>query len=304
VPTGSTVTTSGPCASAILFYPNGTNVALTEDSAVTLGPTDDRLRLERGVIAADVRPPLVGGRALTLATAETVLSGTAGAIVTLYQAASITEVGVQLGKVSVTAPRGAALGEVDKGEILTVHSENDFQKQKIPGTPSAFDLDLRRPLPVGWAVGSRNPNHAPPVLETTYWHDPYYGKEMYQIRSNHSWARGFFRLLPDSLVTVRYKVDDPGPGQVCFCVRTPDASSPDTGMLEWNGEYGDHPLDQDGWRTLRVHAGEMLGRENKHKPNFSDPWIGFLFIFNTYQRKLNLKIAEFRVTPPAGAAPD
>jgi hypothetical protein len=126
---------------------------------------------------------------------------------------------------------------------------------------------------------------------------------MFEIRSDKQWTRGFFRLHPDSRVRVTYRVERPGRGQVCFCVRTPDVRSPDTGMLEWNGTYVPG-TPADPWRTIDVPARVML--DNKHTPKFGAPWIGFLFIFNTYEPNLGLQIAEFRVTPPgpAGGNPE
>ncbi len=301
VPPGSTVATSGPGASAVLFYPNGTNVALTEDSTVTLGSDREHLRLERGVVAADVRPPLVGGLPLTLATAETVLTGNAGVIMTLYQAATVTEVGVQRGSVNVSAPGGQSLGEVRDGELLTVRAGGDCQKQPIRDTAESYSLDLTRALAPGWEVGQLVPGGGErSLLVPEFWPDPFYkGRKMYQIRSNKQWARGFFQLKGDSVVTVRYRLTkaEKGTGQVCFCVRRPDVRSPDTGMLEWNGEYGspEHPVDADGWRTLTVAAGNMLA--NDYAPKFGELWIGFLFIFNTYTADLGLQVAEFRVSP-------
>ena len=305
VPPGSSVATSGPGASAVLFYPNGTNVALTEDSAVTLGPGADGLRLDRGVVAADVRPPLVGDSGLTLATAETVLTGGAGAVLSLYQAARTTEVGVQRGSVSVSAPTGRSLGEVRGGELLTVHADGDCTRQAIRETPDAYALNLTRPLAAGWAVGKLGTDDGRPVLLPEFWFDPYHQRSMFQIRSNKQWVRGFFRLHPDSVVQVRYRVARSGPGQVCFCVRTPDVRSPETGMLEWNGTYVAQPFtDEGGWQTLKVRAGAML--DNRHRPNFGPSWLGFLFIFNTYEIDLGLQVAEFRVTPPgpAGGNPE
>jgi hypothetical protein len=296
VPPGSTVATSGPGASVVLFFPNGTNVALTEDSAVTLGPSAEQLRVEKGVVAADVRPPRVGGHPLTLTTDETVLTGQGGAIMTLYQAAAVTEVGVQRGSVNVAAPGGRVLGEVRDGELLTVHAGGDWQKQAIPSTPDSYALDLTRPLASGWTVGRIEREGKQPVLVPEVYADPYYnGRKMYQVRSNKVWARGFFRIEPDSVVRVKYRVKKAGPGQVCFCVRTTDVRSPETGMLEWNGDYGSHAPGRDGWRELAVRADKMLN--NKHDPRFRAPWIGFLFIFNTYDADLGLQIGEFRVSP-------
>jgi hypothetical protein len=298
LPPGSTVTATGPGTSAVLFYPNGTNVALTEDSELTLGGDGNRLELGRGVVTADIRSPLVGGTGLTLATAQAVLPDLSEVLMTLYHAPTSTEVGVQRGLVNVSAPTGRPLGEVRGGELFTVRSDGDFRKQPIPDTPEAFAWDLTRPLPDGWPVGVRDaPPGSPAVVRPELWFDPYHQKEMYQIRSDKQWTRGSFRLFPDSLVRVRYWVDAPGPGQVCFCVRTPDVRSPETGMLEWNGTYGADGVK--AWRTLEVRAGEML--KNKHTPKFPHPWIGFLVIFNTYEANLGLKVAEFEVVPPPGA---
>jgi hypothetical protein len=301
VPPGSTIA-AGRGASAVLFYPNGTNVALTEDSAVTLDRTGegDRLRLDRGVVAADVRAPLVGGAPLTLTTSETVLTGD-GMIVTLYQAARATEVGVQRGSVNVSAPTGRPLGEVRDGELLTVQADGNLERQKVRETPDGYELDLKRTLPQGWAVGHRGAADKRPVLVPEFWFDPYHQRKMYQIRSDKQWHRGFFRLRPESVVRVRYRVERSGKGQVCFCVRTPDARSPDTGMLEWNGTYL-AGAGADEWQTIEVAAGAM--QNNRHAPKFCHPWVGFLFIFNTYETDLGLQVAEFGVSPgPTGPNP-
>lgn len=307
VPPGSTVTTARRSASAVLFYPDGSNVALTEDSIVTLGASDDRLRLDRGVLAADVRPPMVGRSPLTLETAETVLSSSAGFITTLYQAARITEVGVQRGAINVSAPTGRSLGEVRGGELLTVGSDGGLQRQAIRDTSDRFTPELTRALVAGWDVGSFTEIEKRPVVVPTYWFDPYHQRHMYQIRSDKQWVRGFFRLQPGSEIVVRYRVRETGPGQLCFCVRTPDIRSPETGMLEWNGLYEKSPPGSDSLQTIRVSARAMRDdKGNKHAPKFDVPWIGFLFIFNTYERDLGLQIADFRVTPPgpAGGNPE
>jgi hypothetical protein len=300
VPPGSTVAASGPGASAILFYRNGTNVALTEDSSVTLGARDDHLRVDRGVVAADLRPPLIGGTPLTLTTAETVLGVGTEAIVTLFQAVSATEVGVQRGLVNVTAPKtGISLGELRDGELLTVQAGGELQKQKIPDTPETYDLKLDRPLAPGWTVGKQSKVGTKPVVQTVRWLDPYYDEHMYQIRSDKQWNRGFVRLWYDSVVRVRYNVRQSGEGQVCFCVRTADARSPDTGMLEWKGMYVADQVEPGKWQTLDIRVGSMLN--NRHTPKFCNPWIGFLFIFNTYKEDLGLQIAEFGVSRTGGA---
>jgi hypothetical protein len=72
-------------------------------------------------------------------------------------------------------------------------------------------------------------------------------------------------------------------------------------MLEWSGTYGDKGINE--WQWLEIKAEDMLKAPNKHAPKFGAPWIGFLFIFNTYTKDLGLKIAEFRVTRAGAANP-
>jgi hypothetical protein len=254
-------------------------------------------------MTADVRAPFVGLPALTLATAEAVLSGLRDALVTIDRGPEVTEVGVQSGLVSVVAPTGRRLDEVREGEMLTVSAEG-HRKQVIPETPASYDWDLRRPLPPGWAVGSRAQTPDGWVVRAEAYPDPYYdGTRMFQIRSHQTWARGFFRLEGDSTVRVRYRVRARQRGQVCFCVRTGDPRSPDTGMLEWNGDFLP-PAPGEAWQTLKVRAGDTLRPPNCHPPKFDPPWVGFLVIFNTFTEDVGLVVSEFEVSGPPRPAPD
>jgi len=184
--------------------------------------------------------------------------------------------------------------------MLTVGSGGDLRKRKSPATPDSFSLDLSRPLADGWAVGSRELTPDGPVLRPDPWPDPYYGGTvMHQARSDQPWTRGLFRLVPESRVVVRYRAKTGGRGQVCFCARTERSDCPDTGMLEYSGGFEATP--PGGWGVIDLRAGEMLAPPNRHAPKFGAPWIGFLVIFNTYEKDLGLRVAEFRVTPPASA---
>ena len=294
VPPGGTVSTRGTGSAVRLAYPDGTTVALTGDSALTVAASGRRLDLRRGYATADVRraDPLV------LATTVATLTGLGGAVTTLGHAIRATEVCVHQGRVTVSDPDGARLDVVGAGEQLTVRDDG-CRKCPLPEAPDEFAWDLSRPLPGEWAVGHRELAPAGPVVVPESWEDPYYnGTFMYQIRSHQPWATGFFRLHRDSVVRVRYRAADTGPGQLCFCVRQPDPRPPETGMLEYNGTIEETPAGN--WRTLDIRAVDLL--DNKHSPKFGSPWIAFLIIFNTFEADLGLEVAEFRVTRPGGAA--
>jgi hypothetical protein len=205
--------------------------------------------------------------------------------------------------VSASHPSGEPLAVVREGESLTVFHGGDHKKKPIVPTPEEYAWNLAEPLPKGWPVGRRDLTpQGMPYVRPEFWPDPYYqNTEMYQIRSPSVWLHGFFRLAPDSVIRVRYWVDRPGKGQVCFCARTTQSRAPDTGMLEWNGTFGAKGVQE--WQWLEVTAEELLRPPNKHIPKFDAPWIGFLFIFNTYTIDLGLKVAELRVTRPGAARP-
>jgi ferric-dicitrate binding protein FerR (iron transport regulator) len=293
---GSTVRTTGPSTSAVLFFPNGTNVALSGDSNATLSPDGNRVDLHEGVVTADIRPPLVGGAALTLATARAVLPNLREVIMTLDHAPTVTEVVVRQGSVNVAGPTGRPLDEVRSGELLTVRADG-HHKEPIPHAEGSFNLDLNQPLPRGWGVGERVVLPDGPAVRAVVYKDPYYGgTPMYQIRSDKQWTRGFFRIECGSAVRVKYRADRPGRGQVCFCTRMADAGAPETGMLEWNGTYAASA--PGGWNVLTIPAEQLLLPPNGHVPKFGPPWVAFLLIFNTFEDDIGLTVSEFRVNPP------
>jgi len=298
VPPGGMVSTVGPSSSALLTYPDGTDISLSGDSVVMLSGHGRKLSLLRGTATADVRPQTADAEPLTLTTTEATLTRLSAVVLTLGRAVQTTEVGVQTGRVSVADSSGEPLEVVHGGECLTVQADGSHRKQPIGPTPAEFAWDLSRPLPEGWNVGRRDDEEAGPVVRPVLWFDPYHKAEMYQIRSDHQWARGFFRTLPDTTFRVKYWIDRPGPSQLCVCVRTNRLNCSDTGMMECNGAFAKARPKE--WQWLEVRAADML--ENKHTPKFKAPWVGFLVILNTYKEDLGLKIAEFRVGAPGRSA--
>lgn len=295
VPSGATVSAVGLMSTAVLVYPDGSTILLIGDSSVTVHDNGRRLQLHRGTASADMRPRSANASSLVLATPLLTLSAVGGALLTLGQGARAAEVEVQEGKVAVSSPSGEPMAMVREGELLTVSRNGELRRQTAPTTEGTFALDLSQPLPDGWAVGRRIGTPAGFVLRPEPWPDPYYNHTvMHQIRSDHRWSRGFFRLVPDSVIHVRYRAKHPLPdGQMCFCVRTENTHRSDTGMLEYNGGF---EATGDAFRWLHVRAADML--TNKHAPSFHPPFFGFLIIFNTYTEEIGLEVAEFRVSPP------
>lgn len=296
VPTGATVSTHGFGAVAVLLYPNGSTVSLLGDSGLTVEQGGQQLRLHQGTANADLRFDSDGEKRLTLLTALVTLTRLNDTRLTVDQGRRSTEVEVHQGKVSVATASGAPLTVVRGGELLTVAANGAHQQGPTPPPRTDFEWDLTAPLPEGWQVGKREVTPAGAVVQTAAYPDPYYDNTtMFQIRSNHQWSRGLFSLTPDSVVSVRYRAKEQSPkGQVCFCVRTPQSHSSDTGMLEYNGGF--EATAPGEWKWVHIRAGDMLA--NKHAPRFGSPWVGFLVIFNTFESDAGLEVAEFRVSSP------
>jgi hypothetical protein len=295
IPPGGTLATFGPVSSAVLRCPDGTDVSFTGDSEVTVLDGGSRLVLLHGTATADIPPRRVGPRSMILQTAQAALARPSNVVLTMARTRRGTEVGVQNGMVSVDSPSGQSLAVVRAGELLTVRTDGDRSKQLASAPPDTFSWDLARPLPAAWNVGQREETAQGPVVVPELWLDPYYQVEMCQIRSDHQWARGFFRLYPDSTIRVRYWVDRPGTSQIVICVRTASHSDSATGVLECNGAFA--KAASEAWQTLEVKASDMF--DNVHSPKFAAPWVGFLVIFNTFRSDIGLRIAEFEVVPPS-----
>lgn len=299
VPADSVVSTIGLNSTAVLRFPDGSNVAVAGESAVTVGEQGRNLRLLRGTATATVAAPAPGAESITLTTTEATCSRLGGAVLTLTRSLRATEIVVKTGRAAVASPAGDPLEVVHSGEYLTVRADGRHRKQPVEPVAEGYRWDLAKPLPEGWGVGRIDtPEGGPPALVPVLWFDPYHHAQMYQIRSDHRWHRGFARLHPDSRFVIRYRVDRPGPGQLVAVVRKDDVAAPETGVVEWNGVFRGARPGQ--WNVLDVRAGDML--DNKHAPPFGSPWVAFLVIFNTYKEDLGLRVADFRVIPPGPAA--
>ncbi len=296
IPVGGTLATYGPVSSAVVACLDGSEVSFTGDSEVAVKGDGNRLILLQGTATANVPPHNPGLQSMSLQTTHACLPRLSGVLMTMARTQRGTEVGVQNGMVFVDSPTGQSLGIVRAGEILTVRASGDRSKQLMPITPDDFSWDLSKPLPSSWNVGQREETADGPVVVPDLWLDPYYQVEMCQIRSDKQWARGFFRLFPDSTVRIRYWVDRPGPSQVVICVRTLSHSEATTGVLECNAAF--EQAKPQTWQTLEIRASDML--DNPHAPKFGAPWVGFLVIFNTYRSDIGLKVAGFEVMRPGG----
>jgi ferric-dicitrate binding protein FerR (iron transport regulator) len=294
IPAGAALSTFGPVSRAVLGYPDGTCVSLTGDCVVSVAGDGRMLWLSQGTALAEVPPQPEESNRLSLLTSEAKMNHLSGVLMMVGRTQQATEVGVQRGLVDVAAPSGEPMEVVREREILTVGWDGNHSKKPMPLTPDEFAWDLTRPLPKGWHIGHREITPDGPVVLPEPYFDPYHKAIMNQIRSDSQWACGFFRLFPESIIRVRYWIDQPGPSQVVVCVRTARTAGAETGVVERNDAFAEAKPGQ--WQWLEVKAGEMLA--SVHTPKFPAPWIGFLVIFNTYKEDLGLKVAEFRVSRP------
>jgi hypothetical protein len=299
MPADSVVSTIGPNSSAVLRFADGSDITVSGESAVTVGERGRNLHLLRGTATATVATAARGSESITLTTNEATCSRLGGAVLTLSRNLHATEIGVKTGRAAVADAAGDPLDVVHSGEYLTVRTDGQYRKQPVEPVTERYHLDAAQPLPQGWGVGRiETPADGKPAFVPVLWFDPYHSAQMYQIRSDHRWHKGFARLLPDSQFEIKYWVDRPGRSQLVAVVRTDNVAAPDTGVVEFNGIFEKAKPGQ--WNVQTVSVRDML--DNRHAPIFGAPWIAFLLIFNTYKEDLGLRVAELRVIPPGPAA--
>ena len=294
VPADVALTTVGASSSAVLRFPDGSEVSLAGESVVTVGDRGQKLNVFRGTATATVA---AGPDPLTLGTTEASCSRLGGAVLTLSRTlqAQTTEVGVQSGRVTVDDAAGEPLEILHPGEYLTVRGNGQHRKEPVKEVDVRYALPLHKPLPDGWEVGRINPDTG--FLEPQSHFDTYHQTNMIQVRSDHRWSQGFAKLQPDSRFRIRFRVARPGPSQIVACVRTADRRQSDTGVLDGHGIFAAARPGE--WEVVTRTAREMLvDPGNRHPPKFGAPWVAFLLIVNTYKLDLGLEIAALEITPP------
>jgi ferric-dicitrate binding protein FerR (iron transport regulator) len=290
---GETVSTVGLAASAVLAYPDGTEVTLTGDAEARVGGRSRRLEVIQGAVRAEV--PADG---FVLATPEASAAAGPGTRLTVCRLTTQTEVGVAAGRVQLTDPGGDPLGDMGEGEVMTVDPVGAAQRTAAD-LPETYSWRLARPLPVGWEKGvlADDPLARPfgRAVAPSLWFDFHIGRRCWQVRSESRWVRGLFGVFPDSVARVRYKVDRAGPGQLLAVVRpTSPLSLTDCNVLLAPLPF--EPAADGGWREAVLPlAGWAVEPKAWRRPPGPMPWAAFLVVFNTYEQDLGLRVAEFSV---------
>ncbi|CAN5179509.1 hypothetical protein BH10PLA2_BH10PLA2_23090 [soil metagenome] len=197
IPAGGSLATFGPVSSAVVTCFDGSEFSFTGDSEVAVLASGTKMLLLQGTATANIPRHRPDSGVVTLQTVHASLNRMSDVLMTMARTSHGTEVGVQKGMVAVDSPAGQSLDIVHAGELLTVHSGGDRNKQLAPLTPDRFAWDLGRPLPSGWNVGVREKSPDGAYILPDMWLDPYYQVEMCQIRSDKQWACGFVRIFPE-----------------------------------------------------------------------------------------------------------
>lgn len=292
---GATVAIRGAESSAVLRYPDGTEVVLTGDTEATVGPAGGpRLTLARGAVTAAVP----AGQPFTVATPEARAVANGGATVSVSRSTAQTEVGVTAGHVRVTAPDGDPLMDMSQGELGTVDPGGAARKQPVTHAPDEYRWDPHQPLPADWGLGRLTTSPGGRAFAPVQWNDPCYDMfRCWGLRSENRWLRGLYRIHPDTRYRVRYKVDRPGTAQLLAVVRTdpPDKNPNTCNVLLAPIPF--EPAADGGWRTVELSATDWEVEQNPGRLPLDRPMplVVFLVAFNTYDQDLGLRVAEFTV---------
>ncbi len=289
---GDTIRTDGIGSTAALEFPDGSRVQLTGDTTATLAPGPvPRLLIERGGVAADFPRT---ARRLSLETEDATASPVGESSLTLGRGPNRTDVGVHDGVVRMTRPGGAALFDLQNGEVGTIDADG-ASKNWITKPPDSYSWDLTRPPPPAWEAGTPDPDG--PSLRAVRLHDPYAHNRHFQVRSVNAWTTGLMTLHPDSVMRVRYKLEKPATVMSMVVVRpAPLDGTHCAVMYDWKHAEKARPGE---WQTVTAAVAELnQGPDGKRVP-FGPPWTVTLAFVTTLDDDVGLKVAGFEIARPS-----
>jgi hypothetical protein len=300
---GSTLATANAESSVLVETAFGSRLQLPGNSTITLGDDGHTWRLTRGHVAAMV-PDSVEQSDFQIETDDAIfnVAGPKGRNPELMMLAGrqnqMTDLCVERGNVAVLHPvSGDRMASAQLGDYLTIQSGSaKVTRETRRVVPDRFKLDLSSPLSKRWEAGTRVLTPHGPILAPELRYDRWYGRDMWQVRSDHQWTRGFVRVDENSRIRMCYKVSRPGTVELCLCVRTHFSNQYKHTQGVLGVEIEAENRGPDDWRWVDLPATEFLN--HRERPTCAAPWVATLFILNTFEIDLELQVSELEIVRP------
>jgi ferric-dicitrate binding protein FerR (iron transport regulator) len=295
----------GDGATATLRFADGTSLALTGDTEVTVDRESGlRLQLARGTLSADVAPqspdhPLV----MRTATARLVVLGTA---FTVTASAGTTALDVEHGRVRLERLADGQTVEVgaQQAAVASLDTTRALASAARARPPTAWSLDLSRPPPSFWRGDWTPPNGASPAFLRAV---PYVAGRTAQgapiihhgvnVRSLAGENIPFVRFVAGGHLALRFRVARPdGRAQIDVMVCTHTGSGAFGGTFTAPIRADQHPADAEGWRSVRLRV-EDFRPVRPSQPSLIDREAVFILPRST-SAQTGLEVAAITVEAP------
>lgn len=253
---GQTLATVGPASALALRRAGGAPLFLGGDTTVTL-PTEDQVAVRRGDVAVEVTAT-APDRPFEVTTPEARIE-TRQSKLLVSSGAGRTQVRVLEGTARVEDPVTHAGADMAGGDCAEAAGGKVTVAQQTFDRPDAWAVRLGGAPPRAWDVGLPVADgvRAVPVVGP--------GGVRHRVVTADGWAEGLFEFGPDSWVSVRLRVDRPGPVRVAVLVRPRLGHGLPGAVLEAP------PTDATpgGWRTIHIPA-----RDFRPARGFDGPGAG------------------------------
>ncbi|VTU01803.1 Anti-FecI sigma factor, FecR OS=Chthoniobacter flavus Ellin428 GN=CfE428DRAFT_4845 PE=4 SV=1: FecR [Gemmataceae bacterium] len=290
VRSGDTVRTSGAAATATVRFPDGTEVVLAGDTAVSVADAGAKsLHIHRGDLALQVvpQPP---GRPLRVETADAVIE-VAETNLSVSCLGAGTAVDVRGGKdVSVRDRARDEAVAVRAGEAATVSPTAPLAPKPRPGSLASWAVDFREGVPRGWqygaptTVGGRAALRAEPVWVKQH------GREHYQVASPNTWGRGLFTFDATGNLSVDLLLERPGAVQAILVVRDDPAGVGPPPQVYIHDDIA-AGVPAGGWQTVRAPLKDFRKRFDL-APHRAP--TAFLVILDTHDQDLGMVVGRIQ----------
>ncbi len=273
---GQVLRTIGPDSFAVLQFADGTVFAIAGNSELvcTFDGARRRVVVTEGDLLAQVsRQPEKEPMVIETAVAESEVLGTK---LSLLASLDVTELTVQDGEVRMRRLSDGQTVGVGAGETLVASATSDWEPQPTAPVSSVWEEDFAGGLPRGWRAGQLVHESSPSGSLGAVRAMPRHRVQgdrggPFRIATAREWARGLFRIEPDSHLSFTYKQRFRGGFHLRVNTHTDPWDPSTVGTYEYRSRRLRGPT-RNQWRTVSIplrHFGEI--DRNRPGSSFGEP---------------------------------
>lgn len=293
---GDTVRTKGTLSSAVLFYPDGTQLRLIGDTTVTGTENGGRnIIVHEGTLFAIVsRQKTSQPMIVTTPKAKIHVLGTQ---FQLAASSEKTDLRVTEGKVKFTRLADGQSVEVSQGKQILADEQQDLLVSDIEVASDTWSEDFEEGIPENWEVGKFAGNDLPAGSKgaaKTELNVSQFG-EFYSIVSKPKWFHGTVTVHEDSHLHMTFKMQNPNWLNIFLITRTTDPGDP---RFANNFQFNEIPfvrIRPNEWYTISIPLSKFVRLPGYSKETLLN-LIPFQVVVNSPEPDRGLVIDQISIT--------